>query len=334
MSAPAYFPFFPTDFLEGTRDMPAELVGVYIKLLCAMYQQDGSIKDDSRAICRLTCVAPQKWPRIRAALIAMGKLSIPEPGRLSNGRCIAEIMRQKARVEARREGQSRGGLTSAARRAQAAEHPPAIVEPAGLPPPVTHRVTLEVAPDRPLNSAKRDAVDSGLKTQGVQILPPSTQSESQTGSPGEQVSAPPKSAADAPSVSVPAIIENGKVTLTPKDIVAAWNAMAEETGLPKVEKLSDERRMKLRQRVKEVGPDGVMRAIRMIGESAFCRGQNKQGWQASFDFMLQKSSLLKVLEGNFANRRRVSLGHAVLWGSPSDARQPVTPPVLLGVFGR
>jgi uncharacterized protein YdaU (DUF1376 family) len=152
MSGLPYFQFYPTDFIEGVRELNAEQVGVYTLLLCAMYQGGGEVRDDSRLIRRLTGIAPQKWPRLRQQLIDLGKLSIPAPGFLSNGRVIREIMKQAERAGLRREANSRGGMTTAMRRAEAQTR--------AVTPPVTPPVTPRVAGDNALKNHDTGAVDS------------------------------------------------------------------------------------------------------------------------------------------------------------------------------
>ena len=176
MSGPAYFPFFPQDWLDGVRELTPEQTGAYINLLCGMYQGDGRIRDDSRLACRLIGCAPQKWPLLREQLIALGKLSIPEPGYLSNGRCIREIMRRKARIEAAHDGRVAGGKASARKRAAAArvpqEHAPEhAMEPAG------------VAATNTLENNEAAQLDSRLKTQNIGSPVSTPESESQTPNP-------------------------------------------------------------------------------------------------------------------------------------------------------
>lgn len=84
-------------------------------------------------------------------------------------------------------------------------------------------------------------------------------------------------------------------------IIDAWNAMAEETDLALVRLMSDRRRARLGQRLREHGLDGVLEAIAKIGLSAFCHGRNQRGWRADFDFLLQDGSLTRAREGRYDN---------------------------------
>ena len=82
-------------------------------------------------------------------------------------------------------------------------------------------------------------------------------------------------------------------------ITAEWNAMATATGLPRVSALNDERRAKLRLRLDEHGRQAFTEAIANVAKSPMCRGENSRGWRAGFDFLLQPSSFLKIIEGNY-----------------------------------
>lgn len=95
-------------------------------------------------------------------------------------------------------------------------------------------------------------------------------------------------------------------------IVDAWNQL----GLSQVSKCSSDSKRGglLRARVKEYGVDGVLTAIQRISESAFLRGQNKNGWIITFDWFLKPNNFVKVFEGNYDNRNTSGNGS----GTPLD----------------
>jgi hypothetical protein len=92
------------------------------------------------------------------------------------------------------------------------------------------------------------------------------------------------------------------------DVVAAWGAMAVAQDLPPIRIMTPARQRSLAARVAEVGIDGMLQAIAAIGASTFCQGDNDTGWRADFDFLLQPKSLVRVLEGRYANRARQGTG--------------------------
>jgi uncharacterized protein YdaU (DUF1376 family) len=110
MTGAPYYPMYHADFDHGTRGMSCEHVGLYLRLLHLMYDAGGPIEDNARRISRHCEMTLQRWAKLRGELLAMGKLSITDDGRLSNGRTIKELLRQRAIIEAKaRGGGSHGG---------------------------------------------------------------------------------------------------------------------------------------------------------------------------------------------------------------------------------
>ncbi len=92
-----------------------------------------------------------------------------------------------------------------------------------------------------------------------------------------------------------------------EDIVALWNSIC--TSFPKVVKLSDARRSKIKSRYNEFEgtPSDRLQAIdalfRSVQASSFLRGDNRNGWQASFDWLFSNGqNWIKVMEGNYEDR--------------------------------
>jgi hypothetical protein len=73
---------------------------------------------------------------------------------------------------------------------------------------------------------------------------------------------------------------------------------------PKVTKLTDSRRDKIRTRLKEVrAPDVFKQIFQKVEASDFMKGNNKNGWKATFDWLIENdSNYTKVLEGNYDNK--------------------------------
>lgn len=71
-------------------------------------------------------------------------------------------------------------------------------------------------------------------------------------------------------------------------------------GLPRVLKLTDQRKRMLRQRLKEHPDLSWWEAyFARVGRSKFLMGQNQIDWCASFDWLLKPTNMTKVLEGNY-----------------------------------
>ena len=52
---PPSFDFFPDDFIAGTYHLPAEAVGIYVRLLCYQWN-NGSIPSDENELARVAGV--------------------------------------------------------------------------------------------------------------------------------------------------------------------------------------------------------------------------------------------------------------------------------------
>lgn len=87
--------------------------------------------------------------------------------------------------------------------------------------------------------------------------------------------------------------------LRPEHVVEAWNALAERNGLARVAKLSPARRRALNCRIRQHTIQDFTEAIGAIERSPFLLGDNKRAWRADFDFFLQPSSFLKLIEGSY-----------------------------------
>lgn len=88
----------------------------------------------------------------------------------------------------------------------------------------------------------------------------------------------------------------------PQEVVDLWNKAAPGLGLAKVAKLSDARRAHAKKLIREHGADSFTEAISAISRSPFLMGDNDRGWKADFDFFLQPSSFLKLIEGSYDRR--------------------------------
>ena len=72
--------------------------------------------------------------------------------------------------------------------------------------------------------------------------------------------------------------------------------------------LSDARRGMVRARIKERGKEAFVEMIRKAFESDFLKGQNKNGWRASFDWLIKPTNFEKVISGNYENRNKKNRG--------------------------
>lgn len=98
MSDSPFIKFYPSDFLGGTSGLSPAERGVYITLLCLIYEQDGPIQRDDARLAR-RCGAPKAtFKRILSALILDGKIT-DESGALSNRRAEKALVDRQIRSQ-------------------------------------------------------------------------------------------------------------------------------------------------------------------------------------------------------------------------------------------
>lgn len=84
-------------------------------------------------------------------------------------------------------------------------------------------------------------------------------------------------------------------------LIVLWNAHS--GPLAKVRVSTASRTAKIAKRLKAC-PDLTLwqEAIERIAASRWCRGENPNGWRATFDFLLQEQTLARALEGVYDDR--------------------------------
>lgn len=76
------------------------------------------------------------------------------------------------------------------------------------------------------------------------------------------------------------------------------------TSLPHVQKVTDKRRKAIKAMLGEFPETTVIEALRKTQESDFLSGRDGRWTGCSFDWLFVKGNMLKVLEGNYDNKRR------------------------------
>lgn len=105
------------------------------------------------------------------------------------------------------------------------------------------------------------------------------------------------------------------------DVVAYWNSKQE---LPKIIKLSDERKKHLRQRLKDKWwIENWRNAIDRICNSDFCLGKiprndGKRAWNANFEWFIKPSSAINIMEGKYDNKANIQGGTLKLTKEQED----------------
>lgn len=95
---------------------------------------------------------------------------------------------------------------------------------------------------------------------------------------------------------------NGDVSFSTdyQSIVDIFNSTC--LSLPKVQKLTDKRRKKLKALLKTYGTEDITTVFTKAESSDFLKG-NVNSFQASFDWLIEVSNFVKVHEGNYDNRK-------------------------------
>tara|TARA_R110000824_G_scaffold21078_6_gene78896 strand:- start:29034 stop:29828 length:795 start_codon:yes stop_codon:yes gene_type:complete len=82
-----------------------------------------------------------------------------------------------------------------------------------------------------------------------------------------------------------------------------WNEIT-ASPIPRCNGTNAKRKVACRRVMDEFNEESVRKAFGMVNASKFCRGENERGWKASFDWILRPDSILRTLEGKYADRQR------------------------------
>jgi len=87
-------------------------------------------------------------------------------------------------------------------------------------------------------------------------------------------------------------------------------------SLPKVEKLTETRKRKIAQKEKEFGREKILEVFALAEQSDFLSGRSDK-WQASFDWIMKSENFIKVLEGNYKNKKQHETNSRIFVGEQS-----------------
>lgn len=85
-----------------------------------------------------------------------------------------------------------------------------------------------------------------------------------------------------------------------EEYLTLWNSL----GLNTIRKITPKRKSMLNTRLKEYGDDSFDMCINNIKKSSFLKGQNKNNWTISFDWLIKPNNYIKVLENNYQDKPR------------------------------
>ncbi|MBS0233470.1 MAG: YdaU family protein [Proteobacteria bacterium] len=113
MTRPAqWFKFDCRAWLDGTRDLDPEIRGIYVDVLCLIYDRDGPLPEDDGWMAHQLHVSRRKWRAAREILVACGKLVI-SPSGLTNKRAEFELENRAERRRINAENGSKKSRTNA-----------------------------------------------------------------------------------------------------------------------------------------------------------------------------------------------------------------------------
>ena len=108
MSKVRHIDFSRDEYLMGVAGLTLAEKGAYWDVCAMTYSRGEPVVDDDRENARIFRVHPRTWKRIRAALIAKGKLHV-EGNRLINGRGLKELEKAHKRIADARKNGAEGG---------------------------------------------------------------------------------------------------------------------------------------------------------------------------------------------------------------------------------
>lgn len=93
-----FFKFFPAKFMKGVRGLTPAEVGVYIMLLCRIYEEEGPIKNNPLILATYCEMRQPTFEKTLERLVALGKLTLSD-GVLSNDKADDVISDRVVRSE-------------------------------------------------------------------------------------------------------------------------------------------------------------------------------------------------------------------------------------------
>lgn len=99
--------------------------------------------------------------------------------------------------------------------------------------------------------------------------------------------------------------------------------------------LSDKRKGMINARIKEHGKSSFAEMIRKAYASDFLRGQNKNNFKATFDWLIKPTNFEKVISGNYDNRSNTNSGtNPATDGDDAELMRHVAAGIARGMYER
>lgn len=259
-----WMPLYWGDYLRDTAHLSASEHGAYLLLIGHYWTSGQPLQDDDARLARIARMSPREW---KAARVALSEFFNIDNGLWSHKRIDRELAKAVAKTEAKAEAGRRGAEKRW--RSDGKTNGTAMAEPSG-----SHRQTDAPSQPHPQEDTPLLSVSSN---------PPSSANATEGGSASAPSDRPPSARADPLA-----------------QMADEYNQVAKRYGLPRCAKMNGSRRKSARARLKEIGGmDAWKAAMAKVAASPFLKGENDRNWRCDFDFLLQPSSLLRVIEGKY-----------------------------------
>lgn len=114
---------------------------------------------------------------------------------------------------------------------------------------------------------------------------------------------------ETPNAETSSGIVKAETTPTGKNdcraFVEFFNEFAKKYGLKTVREVSETRRKKIKKILTDYPPETIKEVFQNIRDSDFLRGS--KGWRLTFDFLIEKSNFIKILEGAYSGKKTSSI---------------------------
>jgi uncharacterized protein YdaU (DUF1376 family) len=257
-------------YLAKTRMLTTEQHGAYLLLLMAMWKSEhGKLPNDDKKLARIACASLKRWHYLRDEVMEFFTIdgdSIRHE-RIDQDRAALTAAIEQKKLAGQASGRSRSAKKGFVK--SIPETPLGVLKSQN---DFSNQLDLLKSAEHPFPNAHARVDSTFLK-------------EEITG----------KKQEDSTSVES----STGNVV---QAAVESYATLAGKIGLPGIRALNDDRTRKLTTILDQYGLPVWNEALGKVENSHFLRGQNDRGWVANFDFLLQPSSFLKLIEGRYNDR--------------------------------
>ena len=101
---------------------------------------------------------------------------------------------------------------------------------------------------------------------------------------------------------------NNKTKVLDEEVKIFWNKLAKENNLPTIQAITPSRKKHLLARVKEVKDFEEFKSLLELNikNSSFLKGENNRNWKVDFDWILNPTNFIKIIEGKYTNSKNNS----------------------------